>query len=284
MPINFNKIGKVARDSVEDKKAADAAAAAGLTPKKGGLPPSPKFVSPLTADNTLSSKFNIQAPSDVGFNSITAGQLNKNALGSDTQALDAMRDRALATGDSPWLKMQVEKQQLGELDSRDRAASQALGSNAVARSQLAMKGGLGGGSAERMAKSGARDLNALQQGIGRQGQLDRMGLNIADDQAKTAMMGQVAGLDLSHGAQMQDMEKFNIGTKLDANKFNSMGNLDASKFNTSLDFDATKFNQSNELMALGGLNDFNMAKYGEDMKGYAAGKQANAMSSGGGKK
>ncbi len=95
------------------------------------------------------------------------------------------------------------------------------------------------------------------------------------------MMGQVAGLDLSHGAQMQDMEKFNIGTKLDANKFNSTGNFNASTFNAGMDQDTAKFNQSNELAALGGLNSFNMAKYGEDMKGYAADKQGAAIAGGG---
>ena len=267
--------------AIANKGAPPVAAPAPAAPAKM---PAPSFVSPLNADNQLDSKFTIQGPSDVQFGQVKAGQLDTKGLASDTQALDAMRDRALATGDSPWLKMQVEKQQLGELDSRDRAASQALGSNAVARSQLAMKGGLGGGASERMAKAGARDLNALQQGIGRQGQLDRMGLNIADDQTKTQLLGQTAGLDLAHGAQGQDMAKFNIGTKLGADQFNSTGNFNASTFNAGMDQDTAKYNQSNELGALAGLNEFNMAKYTEDMKGYAAGKQGDAMAGGGGKK
>jgi hypothetical protein len=276
------------------------------------------------------------AVSKVKAGSVKAGQLDTKKLGADTRATDAMRDRALAKGDSPWLKMQMKRQGIEETAARDAAAQQALSGAATARSQLAMRGGLGSGASQRVAMQAGRDMNAARQAAGRAGQLDRLGLQIADDQTKTSLLGQTAGLDLAHAQQGQDMAKFNVGTaldaskfntglaydasktnaankmdiskfntglaydasktnvanKLDASKFNSLGGLDASKFNSAQDYDAQKFNSSQEfdankmntgtkIASLQGQNAFNMDKYKQDMMGYAAGKSAAAIGSGG---
>lgn len=269
----------------------------GVAAKPASAPPAPTFVSPLNADNTLGDKFNVSAGPAVGFNAVSAGpavnfqSLDPNALGSDKRALDAMRERALG-GESPWLKLQLEKQGVNQLQNTDDAVRTSMSSAAAARTAAGMRGGLSAGASERMAKSNASMVNAARQNTARAGQLDRLNLGIADDQTNMALLNQTAGLDLAHGAQGQDMakfnstgnldaSKFNSGMAFDANKFNSTGAFNADTFNSGQQFQANQFNQGNELGALGALNQFNMGKYSEDMKGYAAGKQANAMAGGG---
>lgn len=274
--------------------------AAAILAEAGPKPEMAKFSSILDANGNLSSKYSAAAgpavkADQVSAGSVTAGQLDLNALAADPRALDAMRARSLATGDSPWAALQKQQQGLEELNARDRAGQQALGSAAMARSQLAMKGGLGGGSRERLALSSARDLNAQQQGIGRAGQLDRLGIGVADEQQKMSMLGQTAGLDLSKAGQQQDMSKFNIGTNLDASKFNTglafdasktnaANNLNASTFNSGQTQQANQFNTTNAIGGVAGQNAFNTDKFKTDMMGYAAGKQGAAIAAGGGKK
>lgn len=263
----------------------------------GPRPEIPTFKSALDASGNLASQYQVQAgpavnAGSVAAGTVNAGQLDLNALASDTRALDAMRERAMSQGDSAWMKAQLEKQGLEELSARDMAAQQAMSGGVLARSALAMKGGLGGGSSERIAMQMGRDMNAARQGIGRAGQMDRLNLAIADDQTKQALLAQTSGLDLQHGAQRQDMSKFNIGTALDADKFNVGTALDASKFNTGLKFDADKYNSGmqfdankfNTGNALGALQQDNLGQFGiyqEKMKGYAAGKQGDAIANSG---
>jgi hypothetical protein len=74
-------------------------------------------------------------------------------------------------GPEGWQKAAMEKQGLEQVAAGDLAAQQAAGAGATARSSLAMRGGLTGGSAERLAKAQMdRQMGAVQdvarQGIG----------------------------------------------------------------------------------------------------------------------
>lgn len=286
---NPNAIARPAQPGAPAAPAPRAAAPAG--------PPSPTFVSPLNADNTLGDNFNVSAGPSVAFGGVQAGPnvgfqgLDASALGADKRAVDAMRERALG-GESPWLKLQLEKQALGQQDATDQSAKMAMSSAQAAKTSMGMQGGLSAGGGERAAKNAARMTNAARQQVLRQGMGDRLGLQVADDQTNMALLGQTAGLDLQHAGQAQDMGKFNAsgnfaadqfnsGMAFDANKTNAAGAFNADTFNSGQQFQANQFNQANELGALGALNQFNMGKYSEDMKGFAADKQAKAMAKGG---
>lgn len=109
------------------------------------------------------------------------GALGRIERGYNTSDIDALRARATATGESPWAAMQREK--LGG-DATAQAMSGVLG----ARSQLAQKGGLSRGAAERLAASGAR--NAL--GARRQIAQD---ISLADEQQKLELLKALPGLE-----------------------------------------------------------------------------------------
>lgn len=193
------------------------------------------------------------------------GELNPNS-----DALNALRSRATATGDSPWLKMQLEKQGLDEAAARDNALATAAGQGAAARSALAMNGGLSSGARERVARDTARNATLAGQGITQQGGLNRLNLQIADDQTKQDLLGKTAGLDLQ-----------NAGYQADLAKFNASQMTDAQKFNNNIRLDTEKFDALNTLGAIQKKNEYNLAKYGEQMKGYAAGKSGDAIANGG---
>lgn len=108
---------------------------------------------------------------------------------------------------SPWYKMALEKQGLEQARLMNQAAQQQAGALAGARSQLAMRGGLRGGAAERLAQSGAENLaTGLQQqrmagGIER-GQLGMQGADLASRMAQFNV------------GQQSEAEKINLQTQL----------------------------------------------------------------------
>jgi hypothetical protein len=302
-----------AKDKKEEKKKAAAEAAIEKT-----RPVMPDYKSALDENGNLAKQYRIDPNNAVGVGAVQAKKLGDavlakykvnapgvdlKALAADSRAQDAMRERAMAKGDSPWLKMQLEKLGLEELSARDAAARQATSGAAMARSQLAMKGGLGGGASSRIAMQSMRDMNAARQGIGRDAAMNRLQLGIADDQTRQGLLASVAGLDLSRAAQTQDLAKFNSAQTYDADKWTAAAGLDIAKFDSAQAYDAEKTTKGHildaqkfksaqaydaekatKLATLGqiyGETQFDTYKYGEDMKGYAAGKQANAIANSG---
>lgn len=241
----------------------------------------PQYESVLTPDKMLADKYKIGTPAAIAAGAINAGRLDTGKLAANQDALNALKARAMAQGDSPWLRMQLDKLGLEELSARDRAASQALSQSAQANAALAMRGGLQSGARERIATGGARDLSAARQAIGRDMATNRLNLGIADDQTKMQLLSQIPGMDLSFADQRAGLEKFNIGTSLEEQRANIANKLAADQFNTQMAQDAAKFNMGNTLGAVQDLNKFNLGKYGEQMKAFGAGKTSEALAKGG---
>lgn len=87
---------------------------------------------------------------------------------------------------SPWFKMALERQGLEESKQRGAAEQQMATQAAQARGLLASRGGLRGGSAERLASQSAENLALARQGILGQGaearaDLGMKGLGLASD-------------------------------------------------------------------------------------------------------
>jgi hypothetical protein len=142
---------------------------------------------------------------------------------------------------SPWLKMAFERQEAEQSRLMDQAARQQAGALAGARSNLAMRGGLRGGAAERMATAGAENVaNLMQQqrqgGAVERGQLGMQGADLA------SRLGQ-----------------FNIGQQTGA---------DVTNLQTRLADLANKERRK-------------LFQYGEGMKGYAAEKTAQGYENSG---
>lgn len=236
------------------------------------------------------------------------------------QGLRTMMERATAKGPSSWLTAQMGRQGVEQQAALDQSVQQSQSGAAAGRSALAMRGGLTGGAAERMARQGARDLNAGRAQVSRQGMLDRFGLQAQEEDRKLGLLGQAAGMeqglnlansDMGMRGQMfnsqQDLgsQQFNAGLEMDRRKFNESGALDASKYNAGSEMQRQQFNAGGAFDAgrqnqgawmdvqnsnLGRTDQefnanrlFDMTAFQEQMKTAAAGKSAQAMG-GGGKK
>lgn len=142
---------------------------------------------------------------------------------------------------SPWYRMALQKQGAEQSSLMDQAARQQAGALAGARSQMAMRGGLRGGAAERLAASGAQNLLQTMQQQRQAGAIERGQLGMQ-------------GADLA-----SRLAQFNIGQQSEAEKINLQ----------------------TQLANLAAQENRKLQQYGERMKGYAAEKTSEGIGSGG---
>lgn len=145
---------------------------------------------------------------------------------------------------SPWYKMALEKQAAEQNQLYNQATQQAATSNAQAQANLAARGGLRGGAAERLASQSGENLALARQNLLGQSAIERGNLGMQS-------------LD-----RAVDINKFNTGQATQAN---------IADVNAALQNNAAK-------------NEQDRLKYSEAMKLKAAGMTGDAMAKGGGKK
>lgn len=209
-------------------------------------------------------------PMALQFNSMidpATGKLKDNVqlqAGADVQvdqrAIDEIRNRALEKGPSAWAKMAEEKQRIEETGALDNARAQSAGAQAQTLSNLMMRGGLQGGSRERIARGTLKDQMLAAQQVGRQGQLDRAGIGLQDQTFKNQFLNTTADLDFRNA---------DLGLK-----------------NREYKSRVDEVNLRNLLGETQAERDFKMGTYKERMNTWGANKQADAMAKqgGGGKK
>lgn len=154
---------------------------------------------------------------------------------------------------SPWAQLQMQKQGVEEAGAKDAAAKQAMSANAQAMSQLAMRGGLGGGARGMAAQQMQRDLLAQRQGVNKQGMLSRLGIQTQDEQNRQA------GLQNLMGSEKE-----------------------LAQYNKTLEGKQAEYNMNNLMQEIQGRRAFDMGLYGEQMKQWGANKQSEAIKNSGG--
>jgi hypothetical protein len=245
--------------------------------EKAGSPEMPDFVSQLGDDGLIKKPYQL-TPGGIKFENLLPGVSQKvNGVNVNQEGLNAIRTRALSQGPSAWLNLQMQKQGIDELSDVERAKQQSAGNQAQAESALAMRGGISSGARERLARSGASNALAQTQGIRRGGSVDRLGLQIADDQTKTGLLTQLPGMenqqaqfDLGKQTWLGDYAKQQQGVDMDSQKYNSDAKVAADKYNIG--------NSLNETLQ---KRAYDQGKYGEAMKAWAAGKSADAQANAG---
>lgn len=143
--------------------------------------------------------------------------------------------------ESPWYKMALERQGAEQSRLIGQAQQQQAGQLAQARSNMAMRGGLRGGAAERMATAGAESGLMAAQNVRGAGAVERGQLGMQ-------------GADLA-----SRLGQFNIGQQSAAD----VTNLQA------------------QIANLAAQENRKLQQYGEQMRGYAAEKTSQGIGSGG---
>lgn len=171
----------------------------------------------------------------------------------DQRAVDEIRNRALEKGPSAWAKMMLDKQGVEQTDALDKNRAQSAGAMDQNLSALMMRGGASSGARENLARLANRDQANSAQSVYRQGQLDRSNIGLQDQQQKNQFLQLVPQLDFQN----------------------------AQVANANRDY-STNVQQKNIAAALADIEakrNFDMGTYSEQMKKWAAGKQADAQAS-----
>lgn len=165
------------------------------------------------------------------------GNLDPRFVQTMSPEFQALRDKAMAKGDTVAARLARERQGIMTQASRDSLQRQGASALAGGMRNLAMRGGAGIGSRERLNRDVARGLMSGQQGISRENRLANLAISQKDEAMKNQLMGQV-GM---------------VGQKIDEANINRL----------QQDINAQNLAAHNI--------------YSEDMRAYAADKSANAQ-------
>lgn len=135
-----------------------------------------------------------------------------------SQAVAAYRAEAMrpAGTPSPWAGIAGREQLLRAQIAKERLARDLAGSQATATSQLAMRGGMTGGARERLAREGQRGFMGLSQDVGRQTQENLLKIQMADEQARQQLLGNLPRTEMLVPQQMLGARQFDIGQETGA--------------------------------------------------------------------
>lgn len=163
------------------------------------------------------------------------------------------KQEALRTGPSQWAKLQQQQNAAATLQNKEAAARQALSGMNQGLSNLAMRGGMSAGARGLASRSAGRDLLMARQQAARAGDTANIQTMTTDEANR---MNQLAALSTSEQ---------NIG-----------------QYNKTLEGKQAEFNIGNLLNENQGKRAYNDMTYQEQMKKWAADKQAQATAASGG--
>lgn len=193
-------------------------------------------------------------------------QNSLSGINLNTQGLEALRGEALRTGPSAWANLMTQNQGVDEAKLRDQNMAKSASQSGSAWNQLAMRGGVGGGARERLATSAAGTANMAGQDIARAGSQQRLGIGTQDETNRLGILSQLPGMEVNSlnpafqkATMMGQAKQFDINNNTATNKFN-LGNV---------------------ISDVQGKNSFDLNKYTEQMKTWAANRQADAQENSG---
>lgn len=187
-------------------------------------------------------------------------QMNLSGLDpSQWQGYQQQKQEALRAAGSPsqWAQLQMQKQSTEEAQARDAAQKQAMTGQSQALAGLGMRGGFGSGARTRLALEGQRNLMNVGQNVGQQGAAARLGIQTSDEESRQRNLAQLANSE-----------------------------ADLGKYNKTFEGQQSQFNLNNLMQEHQGRRAAEQNTYAEQMKKWAAGRQADATmaSQGGGGK
>lgn len=154
---------------------------------------------------------------------------------------DALKSRALATGRSPWADMMIQKQKMEEANQLGDVSKEGNSSLQQAQGSVARTGGLHSGVGANLASQNMRDQMLQKQQVRQAGFGNRLGIDLQDDQTKMGMLQNLQNQD-------QNSSQFNITNSIAEKRAKDVADITA---------------------------------YSEQMKGWAAGKQGQAIQNSG---
>ncbi len=133
----------------------------------------------------------------------------------DRSGLNAFRGSAMRQGASPWADMATAKSYVDQAGSQDSLRHTAMSDTATAQGNLAMRGGLRSGAAERVQTGGNRDAMNGQVELAKTGMSNRAQIGINDEQNRVTQLGMLPGMDLQASGfgqkESNNQNEYNLG-------------------------------------------------------------------------
>lgn len=218
----------------------------------------------------LKPELTLGAPETINTSNVYADRIQRGDM------LSALQNQALTpSAESPWLKLQLQKQAIEQGAAADESARQAAAGLGQAQSALAMRGGLRGGASERLARQGMRDQNLAAQGVRRQGLLDRLGLSTAAEDQRLKMLQYGTGVE-------SDIAKADASNMLRGREAQAQMELERGRANVGFKQARDKANIDMLASAYDDVNRKAYEQWASRKRDYAADKLGQAISQGGG--
>lgn len=177
-----------------------------------------------------------------------AERLTSNIM-PNQMGMNKYREEALRSGPSAWSKLARTQMAGDEGIQRDQLRSQAASSAADARSQLARRGGLSGGAAERLAMNSDRNAMMGTQGLAAHALQGRNQIATTDEANRMKMLGALPGMELEQIKPLQ--------------------------WSAEQQLAARRGDISNQMIETKNMNDFNMAQWIQDQQRIQAMRNAD---------
>jgi len=214
--------------------------------------------------SNLDEKGNIKQQYSMEAQLLDAGAMPQAEF--DTRGIDEIRNRALDKGPSAWSQLAQGRQAEEQKAALDSSMQQTRSGQMQAEADMAMRGGLGGGSRASLAKASMKNNMLARQGVQRSGIMDRANIGLQDQTMKDDFLKQLPGADqMAFNAQ--------------ANKRDFAANT--AKFNAEAGMQSRKFNIENALRDRQSQSADNSAAWEQKMKVLGANKQARATENAG---
>ena len=154
---------------------------------------------------------------------------NPNTM-ADTATLDQsgiknFQQLADRQGPSDWANQATAQQGTLAHNALDMGAKSVAGQGATARSQLAQRGGLSGGAAERVATEGQNNYLNMAQGVNQQKTTNIQQIGMNDAQNKMQEMSMVPGMQLGAANFASGVQQFNTQAQMANNSAENTFNL-----------------------------------------------------------
>jgi hypothetical protein len=166
----------------------------------------------------------------------------------DRRAEGKLNQEALRTGLSKNSQLALDMNAKGVTNAKSNARGMATGLENQARSNLAMKGGLDSGAAERIAKQSMGNALDLTQQAEAGGNQNAMGIRMQDEDRRMAGLESAQGMNANNAQGLFGMRNQNMQNLIGENTRR---------------------------------NAFNMNSYNQQMAAWGAGKQADATANSG---
>lgn len=219
----------------------------------------PKYASMQDKNGKLNSKYQVKGPEDAkaydvqiaGKGGLDARQASAKNVGVDDVKyggdvntgknfnaaqgnINALQSRAFGTDTSPWAQKLYDQQALQQSGALDQASADSRASYNQAANDMAMQGGLEGGSRERLARAGAKDSLTARQGVFRQGQEDKLGIGINDEAQRMQLQQQMPGMNMQMDQYKTGLQQGNRDSRQQLGLANQQTNLNEQQFNANL--------------------------------------------------